>query len=101
MTADIYERVAPYLTVYSTGGVVNPAVAPVSLAGIIQQTSLDSQRPAQGIAYSIRAEAEGSNGAVFVREAVVQLLLASPSPFEILDWRQGTPTNGPRPARGR
>ncbi len=90
MTPDVYERAAPYLTVYSTGGAVNAAVAAAPLAGILQQASLDSDRPAQGIAYSIRAEAEGSNGAVFVRQAVVQVLLASPDPFQILAWGQGT-----------
>jgi hypothetical protein len=33
---------------------------------------------------------------VFVREAIVQVLLASSRAFEILAWRQGTPTNIPK-----
>jgi hypothetical protein len=78
--------VSPYLTVYSVGGVVNSAVASAPLAAILRKASLDSQRIAQGFAYSIRAEAEDPNGAVFVREAVVQVFLSGP--FQILDWRQ-------------
>jgi general secretion pathway protein K len=88
ITADVYAKVVPYLTVYSTGGAVNSAVAAAPLAAILRQASLDSQRIAQGFVYSIRSEAEGTTGAVFVREAVVQVLLGSPRPFQILDWRQ-------------
>jgi general secretion pathway protein K len=72
VTAAIYKRVAPDLTIYSAG------------AGIFFGS------PER--AYSIRATAEGANGASFVREAVVQLSGANP---RILVWRQGARTESP------
>jgi general secretion pathway protein K len=66
MTTAIYKQVAPYLTVYSVG------------AGALFGTPES--------VYSIRAEADGPNGAAFAREAIVQLIGATP--VQILVWRQ-------------
>jgi hypothetical protein len=69
MTADIYRRVAPDLTIHSTDDAQ-------AFFGSPSRT------------YSIRAKAEGPDGATFVREAVVRLrggFLAN-----LLVWRQGT-----------
>ena len=49
MTPEIYERVAPYLTIYTTGGVVTPAVASAPLAQLLSKGGFESGPPAQGI----------------------------------------------------
>ena len=69
MTAEIYQRVAPNLTIYS-----------------IDEAQDFFGSPSR--AYSIHARAEGPNGATFVREAVVQLRGGIPD--KLLVWRQGT-----------
>jgi general secretion pathway protein K len=94
MTPELYARVAPYLTIYSIG-VFNPDLAGERLARILRQASFNSQILASspGLAFSIRAEARGSRGAIFVREAVVQLNPEVTVPVQILAWRQGVPTN--------
>jgi general secretion pathway protein K len=90
MTSEIYERVMPYLTVYSLG-VINPALSDAHLSGIIKQASFNSLilSNSPGLVFSIRAEAKGSDGSMFVRETVVQLDPAETVPVHILDWRQG------------
>jgi hypothetical protein len=42
--------------------------------------------------YSIRAEARRSGGAMFVREAVVQMIQQEKTPVWILAWGQGSVT---------
>lgn len=69
VTGPTYEALAPYLTVYSIAGLAQPNAARV--------------------AYTIRAEARRPSGAVFVREAVVQLVPEEEIPALILAWRQG------------
>ena len=95
MTPRIYEQVAPDLTVYSVAGAINPAVAGERLNGILRQVGVTSQSPitSSGAVYSIRAEAKGIHGAMFVREAVVQLILESVVPIRLLAWRQGAVKN--------
>jgi hypothetical protein len=72
MTPEIYKRVAPRLTIYAVG------------AGILFG--------APERVYSIRAAAEGPNGATSVRQAVVQLRGGDP---QILVWRQGAGIDSP------
>jgi general secretion pathway protein K len=91
MTAEIYGRVAPNLTIYS-GGAINPTLAGERLTSILREAGFKSFVSSRGMAYSIRAEAKSSNGAVFVREAVVQLNLDSTIPVMVLAWLDGTPT---------
>jgi general secretion pathway protein K len=94
MTPEIYERVASYLTIYSVARVNDPTLVGERLTEILRNTSINSAffgTPA----YSIRAQAHGSKGAVFVREAVVQLIpgLRPPTiiPWVLL-WREGSVT---------
>lgn len=95
VTPNIYRLVAPYLTIYSAAGEINPAVASPHVTEILRQADLGSDYfvRSPGNAYSIRAEAKSSNGAMFVREAVVQLTPQETVPVQILAWRQGAPTN--------
>jgi general secretion pathway protein K len=92
MTPQIYARVAPYLTIYSIG-VINPALADTRLAGILREVSFNTLILASspGLAFSVHAEAEGSNGAKFVREAVVQLDPEKTVPVRLLAWRTRSP----------
>ena len=105
MTPEIYERVASYLTIYSVARVNDPTLVGERLTEILRNTSINSAffgTPAYYSkflgtpAYSIRAQAHGSKGAVFVREAVVQLIpgLRPPTiiPWVLL-WREGSVTN--------
>jgi general secretion pathway protein K len=94
MRPEIYDRVAPYLTVYSMMGRFNPAMTNDL---ILSRFGLDSQYLGTypGHVYLIRAEAKSSAGAVFVREAVVQLVRQKKNPVRVLDWRQiGLPSSG-------
>ena len=88
VTKEIYDRVAPYLTVYSVGGAINPNVATAPMTKLIQQVSLNSQNIASsaGIAYSIRAEVSGANEEHVIREAIVQPSLQG-GPALVLSWR--------------
>jgi general secretion pathway protein K len=85
MTAEIYERVAPYVTIYSMMGRYNPIM---TTDPILSRLGFDSQYLATfpGLVYSVRAEAKGPNNAVFVRKAVVQLFQQR-NQFQILAWR--------------
>jgi len=89
MTTEIYERVAPYLTPYSMVGRFNPTTTTDPLRGILRRVGFNSQYVSSypGLVYSIRAEAKGANGAVFVREARVQLIQQERTPVRILAWR--------------
>src|SRR5262249_37230608 len=62
MTTQLYERVAPSLTIYSA----------------VEMHDFFSSPPR---AYSIHAQSQGPQGAVFVREAIVQV--GGATPFEI------------------
>jgi general secretion pathway protein K len=74
MTPEIYQRVAPNLTIYSIDDAQDLFGSPSR-------------------AYSIRAKAEGPNGATFVREAVLRLRGGIPA--NLLVWRQGARTVSP------
>jgi general secretion pathway protein K len=88
MTPEIYKRIAPYVSVHTTNW-VNPSIADEQLTRILRQTGFSNFVDVQGMAYSIRAEAESSSGAVFIRKAVVaRNLLQSPS-IRIVSWQEG------------
>jgi general secretion pathway protein K len=90
MTPEIYARVSSYLTIYSNG-MINPTLAGQQLTEILRRASFSSQILASspGLAFSIRAVANCSRGAAFVREAVVQLDPETTVPVVTLAWRQG------------
>jgi type II secretory pathway component PulK len=114
MTREVYEAVAPAVTVYSRSNGLDPATAPASalaalpgmeqgsaeaLAAQRQGRSADDLRGQLGdspylVASSIpivtlRAEATAAGGAVFVREGVVALTPGLRRPFHVLTWEQG------------
>jgi len=90
MTAEIYRRVAPDVSVYSVTATL-PATADERLTRILHEAGFDSQTATSSPreVFSIRAEAKSANGGVFVREAIVQSNGQS-GPW-ILSWRQGGP----------
>ena len=122
MTRELYDRVAPYLTVYSRRrGRIDPATAPEAVLRAIPGVDdvavgalLDARSEARGApgetalpaltgvkryvgrsrgqVFTIRAEAVTERGAHFVREAVVRLTPNHPRPFRIHAWRQGERT---------
>jgi len=89
MTAGIYDRVAPQLTVYSVGAPINPTAAGKQLAAVLRQAGGTNLLVSRGLIYSIRSEAFRPNGGTFVREAVVER--RSTSSPRVLSWRQGAP----------
>jgi general secretion pathway protein K len=89
MTPEIYEQVAPFLTLYSIGNTVNPDRADGRLTAALRRAGYNYFVTAPGTAYSIRAAATHASGAVFVREAVVQVMPDTPTPVRVLSWRQG------------
>jgi general secretion pathway protein K len=89
MTAEIYERAAPYLTIHSLGNTVNPTIADEVLVNSLKRVGFSYFVQSPGPAFLIRTEARHASGAVFVREAIVQLILESLHPIRVLSWRQG------------
>jgi general secretion pathway protein K len=73
MSARIYERIAPQLTVYTMPGGVNKVGE--RLASIVHEAGLTTNYVANssGQVFTLRAEAKASNAGTFVREAIVQI----------------------------
>jgi general secretion pathway protein K len=101
MTREIYERVAPYLSVYSRRQVeplsasplvleVLRRVAPEVLARLrtAQQTGVGATLLIRPRIVAVTAEASTSGGGVFIREAILQRFARPQQPFRILEWRQ-------------
>ncbi len=118
MTHQLYERVAPYLTVYSERPQVDllsaprevllavPEVHPVEIEYLLEERArMEGPIPTRAMPvptaprksfalsdipiYTIRAEAHTKSGAVFVREAVVELTGEADRPFQHRTWKQG------------
>jgi general secretion pathway protein K len=92
VTAEIYAKVAPDLSVYSVTSTLPKAVNE-RITGILRRAGFDqgSFATLPRVAFSIRAEAETSSGAVFIREAIVQPgKSAGRRGPRILRWNQGT-----------
>ncbi len=106
MTTEVYELVAPALTVHSRRRRVNRDSAPplvlAALLGLDAEQRLSSRRSLgnllagpSGLArsrigiYTIRAEARANRGAVFVREAVITLEGDPGRLYRVLEWRRG------------
>lgn len=115
MTREIYDAVAPAITVYSRSRGIDPATAPAAALAALPQVgtgtaeALAAQRegrsphdlrrllgespylvPSSIPVVTIRAEATTSGGAVFVREAVVALTPGLRRPYHVLTWEQGS-----------
>ncbi len=119
MTTEVYELVAPALTVHSRRRRVNRDTAPpLVLAALLgldveELTAREAEEPAveealssgrslpqlrpsaTGLArsrigvFTIRAEARANSGAVFVREAVINLKGDPGHLYRVLEWRRG------------
>src|SRR5262249_26977311 len=101
MTREIYERVAPYLSVYSRRQVeplsasplvleVLHRVAPDLLARLqaARQTGVGAPLLIRPRTVAVTAEASTSGGGFFIREAILQRFARPQQPFRILEWRQ-------------
>jgi hypothetical protein len=87
ITPPIYARLAPYFTTYSLGFAVDTNVAPKRLIEMLHRAGFRNFVESHGgFVFTIRAEAQGSDGGVFVREAVLQL--KQDSGIRFLAWRQ-------------
>jgi general secretion pathway protein K len=117
MTPELYERMLPFITIYSTSPRVNPATAPAEVLRGLPGASADmvasflaararsqtgSQTalppmpgleqflsPGQTQAVTIRSEGRTPGGGLFIREAVVGLTGKPESPYAFRTWRQG------------
>ncbi len=121
MTRATYERVAPFLTVFSGRSRIDLTNAPrevlLAVPGIVtgEVESLLTERaqmtgpiptkalpiPAadrgtfgisKGRVFSVRSEARTPGGATFARQAVVRLTRKRDRPFEFLAWKRGRKT---------
>jgi general secretion pathway protein K len=95
MTQDVFERLAPLVTVHSGRGKVNFDLAPPVLAAAVRGDLAPSAKPtgsnvpvtARNGTYHIYASA-GGTGAIASLEAVVTISRSSKRPFTILEWRE-------------
>jgi general secretion pathway protein K len=116
VTREIYDRIAPFVTVYSGVGDIDPLTAPPevlrSLRGVnageveaflaarAQQGPIPGQLPplsgpvGGSLAHrvlqnaTILSEGKTANGTTFTRAAVVSLSADPTAPYSILSWRQ-------------
>lgn len=110
ITADVYERIEPAVTLYSQSAAVSPALAPAEVLRVlpgfdeqkIEETlsarASESEAPApnvtgqtslEGHAFTIKAAGRvGSN--VFVRYAVGRITGSFQKPYDILRWESGS-----------
>jgi type II secretory pathway component PulK len=96
MTTEIYNRMSPDLTVYSWG-TVDPTLASDRVTAVLRRSGFQNFTKAQGMTYSIRAEAKSSNGATSELNAILQVFPRSRIPIRILSWRTGAMTNSRNP----
>lgn len=102
MSRSLYDRLAPFLTVYSGRAQINPVVAPrevlLAMPGLGEEQvdallarrngDRDARVRSVGTAFTIRAAATTAGGGRFVREAVVQRTADRSNPYLIREWRQ-------------
>jgi general secretion pathway protein K len=100
MTRELYDRLAPNVTVYSRRR-IDPTVAPPMVLQVVRQLMpkqldqmLDARRDDVGAALSrphtvtVLVEATTAGGTVFSRKAVIQRTEDPAQPFRVLEWRQ-------------
>src|SRR5262249_3481496 len=108
MTGALFERAAPFITVYSESASVDPDVAAAAVL-----LSLPGAKPAEiqtrlaarlqswqpGAAptggggdlqvFTVRSAGTTANGTTFIREAVIRLTGERAQPYRLLAWRKG------------
>lgn len=100
VTPELAARARPALTVLSGRPAVDPRTAPPEVLRALAALSgrepdpvpvltLSGLGPADGRAFTLRAEAETRAGARFLRTAAVRLTGDPLRPWWILDWREG------------
>ncbi len=100
MTPELFERIAPCLTVYSQSPWVDPAAAPPDVlealaamggpapATVLAARSAGSTDAAKiGHAFMITAEADGADGLRVAKTAVVRLTGSPLAPIAVYEWR--------------
>jgi general secretion pathway protein K len=90
MTRDIFDRVSPYLTIYSERSGVNLEYAAPFLITALTGQEIEAIRD---------VSATVGDGTIFSLEAVVQVLSDPERPFAVLSWRE--PMRTPFPASER
>jgi len=103
ITREIYQAVAPYVTVYSDGGDIDLLTAPETVLEALpnlttrqrEEIKAARARPPKTAphidAATIRAEAVINGGGRFIREAVVSRTRSPDNPFTVLEWRHAWP----------
>jgi general secretion pathway protein K len=106
MSQALYDRLAPYVTVFSGRGGLNLEYAPPALVAALTGEEVPMAEPdgpdrKTGVpgngTFHVYASATGNSDTVAAIEAVVRIGRASTSPFTILDWRE--PPRAPFPPR--
>jgi general secretion pathway protein K len=92
MTNTLFERLAPYLTVYSGQAVVMSEFAPPWLASVLagtRNTSITTGTAGRGggSTFHISVRATSTGGSAASLDAVVRIAPASDRPYSILSWR--------------
>jgi general secretion pathway protein K len=96
MSNQLFDRLAPYLTVHSGHNSVEPAYAPAWLASVLAAPELNAaRRTARGRAdtgtrggvYRISVWATGKGGSAASLDMVVRTTPTGRQPYTILSWR--------------
>jgi general secretion pathway protein K len=92
MTNSLFERLAPYLTVYSGHNGVRPEFAPPWLAGLLQDTKqATARRPGAGRrggnVFHVTVQATSHGGSTASLDMVVSITPTGEEPYRILSWR--------------
>jgi general secretion pathway protein K len=102
MTRELFDRIAPYITVHSPRRDVNIAAASPEVLRLLPYLSparvdaLLKQRADQGrggrrwrvVAVTVLADATTANGGRFIREAILRRSDGAALPFEVVQWRR-------------
>jgi general secretion pathway protein K len=92
VTSELFDRVAPAFTVHARRAGVDPAASPPRMLSALNGIDPGAAfaAPSRHETFTIRAAGRTSDGAVFVREAVVSLTGDVRKPFRVLAWRRGS-----------
>jgi general secretion pathway protein K len=96
MSQALYDRLAPYVTIYSGRGGLNIEYAPPALITALTGEEVPAAEPGEdgrgggprNGTFHVYSSASGSANTVAAIEAVVRISRASRTPFTIMDWRE-------------